>query len=375
MQCVTPLKNGSKCAQPRLPNSNHCEAHRAKALRSYIRYKALHSLVNTYDHKSTITSDNQRLLMRYYNLLLRTYEGRNRHSAEFFTAEERDNGHQHQVTLLKNKLIETELVLSQLMSPQTDYENVSDSEDELPSTSDEDEESIQETPNRLEHPIELSDQDREELRVRMTLDNKILSILRTKSELGCCTIHQMREMAALLFAAVLKCDSLGYFDSKGMLLRDYYENPDNIVMFLERTISTDQLKIVYGRMLSNWRDVHGLCSCIYTMCAVTGTTGVTHFKFKACRLNVENTLHLTLYFAPTALYMRALNALCRRVNGNQVVVKPNIFYISVLLPKLFLFSPLTKQASDRVSFISRCGDKLMTRDPVSGEIGELVLVR
>lgn len=370
MQCSVPLKNGSKCPQPKCANSNHCSYHRNKAFKSYTKYKAPHKAAKKYNHQQVLLSKDQNVLMKYYNILYKAYVGRSVHSSKFFVEEERDPGHKRQIEILKDKLAQTEEVLSTLFHPKSGSED-SGKEEETVSEEDssEEEPACESLQSDLSHKSSIAVDYNQSIAIedngykeRQLLNENILTNLINKSEFGLFLVNPSKQssiektamtslldMTLLFSAVVLKSDKLGYFDpEKVSKLKqcDYYNDPDNMIQSPNRFLTNEELKIVYKRILLNWNDVKGICNCIYTMCCgLVGHTEITCMPFKVCRIAGRSSMYISMYFRPTTQDAKILNALCTiiaRSETHAIAVK-NAYYFTAIVPSSFLLCSFVKK--------------------------------
>lgn len=354
-----PLKSGTRCTRPCCPGSKHCEAHREKALKSYKRYKALHEFAKTYDHESVITSTNWRGMMKYYSILHKVYTGRARHSEEFFVEEERDEGHKGQISVIRTKLIEVEIALSLLIHPKVCNNTDTESEDEDLSDSSSSFENVEETVQENVVPEDVPPR-AEDMEIFIVF-NGILDTLDRRISVKHEDIEGMRLLYELLVFATIKADTLGLFEHTNQSLYEHLDNPDHLVILERRPLTFSELKIVYKRILLNWKDVECLYMSLYTICATVGSSAVAMMPFKLCKIGPKQSLHLAIYFPPRVCYMKLLRAICERVN-NGPPGTPGMFYIMAVIPKLFLDARAVRNASTKITFLCRLGtNKWMVR--------------
>lgn len=120
-QCLA-VHNNARCQNVVVPGSSHCELHREKARKLYLKYKNLSDRVDQLsfddvcDQISRKTNIKAKIkhLMDYYILLDNTYNGRMKHRMYAIVPEFYDAGHDYQFTRLSDMMTLCENKLSEL---------------------------------------------------------------------------------------------------------------------------------------------------------------------------------------------------------------------------------------------------------------------
>ena len=106
----------SRCVNLVTNGSNHCDIHRPRATKLYLKYKKLSDVVDKLQIDKPFKNIKDRVnhLMRCYVLLNKTYSARSRHRKYAFVPECYDEGHDYQFTKLNNLIDDCEQSLSRL---------------------------------------------------------------------------------------------------------------------------------------------------------------------------------------------------------------------------------------------------------------------
>lgn len=130
-QCCAYL--GSKrCINTVTTGANHCELHRAKATKLYLRYKELGEEVKKFNIDKPFKDEKLRYdyLMNYYCVLNDTYQARIKHRQYAFVPECYDEGHLHQFVKLNSQIQACEKLLIEMYESESDSISESESESE-----------------------------------------------------------------------------------------------------------------------------------------------------------------------------------------------------------------------------------------------------
>lgn len=118
MQCSSYLKDISRCPNKTIGDSHHCDIHREKAKKLYLKYKSLSDICENippieYDDK--INVDEQiSTIMSYYIMYNNSLSAREKHRKYSFVTDLHDEGHNYQFEKLNLKLLKCETILSEL---------------------------------------------------------------------------------------------------------------------------------------------------------------------------------------------------------------------------------------------------------------------
>lgn len=331
MDCVSPTVNG-KCVNRRCLGSKHCAEHRPRARKLYDKYKKAQEAVDSYDHESTLESEDTRVLLKYHHALTKARDGRSWHIDEFFHEKERDKGHGNKIKELSSKLQDVEKRLQYLYSKyvtsssseedteESQYEQSSSeasNEDPLNSPESEDVFAVEEqVPSNNEYDL---------------LFDKIVSILSSKAKYN--AKRQPQQMLSMYIESfvmcIVKCDRLGYFGARGLTIHECFRDSDNVFTPYGRFCGIDELKTAYRRMLFNLEETLWLHYSLFSWAFALTSVALT-FRYKIIRMYTDSPFELVLYFSPTPGATRGVHQL---VNGLKAALKR---YSDEILVKLNL---------------------------------------
>jgi hypothetical protein len=120
-QCCA-FDENTRCLNPVLGHSNHCEIHYYPARKLYKTYKKICEIAYNLDiHKYYKNiEDNIIYVLECYAMYNKAYNARMAHRKYAFVPECYDDGHDYQFVFIKNKILESEKLLTQL---QIQYQN------------------------------------------------------------------------------------------------------------------------------------------------------------------------------------------------------------------------------------------------------------
>ena len=112
-QCCAYLGN-KRCINKVVGSANHCNLHRVKATKLYLKYKSLCEKVENLDLYQPFSNsqDQMNYVMDCYNSLNKAYKARQKHRQYAFVPECYDEGHLHQFVKLNKQMQECEKILS-----------------------------------------------------------------------------------------------------------------------------------------------------------------------------------------------------------------------------------------------------------------------
>lgn len=110
MKCVSLLKDKSRCINNRVGSSYHCDHHREKAKSLYLKYKHLQARCE----EQIVDDNNIESVEKYYILLNKCFKAREKHRTYAFDEQYWDKGHNHQFTILLEKMEYCEVILERL---------------------------------------------------------------------------------------------------------------------------------------------------------------------------------------------------------------------------------------------------------------------
>ena len=105
-QCCAYLGN-KRCSNQAVGNSNHCDLHRTKATKLYLKYKSLCEKVENID----LDTNDMNYVMDCYNSLNKAYKARQKHRQYAFVPECYDSGHLYQLEKLNKQMEACEKIL------------------------------------------------------------------------------------------------------------------------------------------------------------------------------------------------------------------------------------------------------------------------
>lgn len=100
-KCTAVSDLGSRCVNPAMLNSNHCDQHHLIAKKLYLKYKKICDIAYRYDIQN---SSNILGLMKCYSNLNKAFDARMAHRKYAFVPECHDIGHDYQFELIQNKI-------------------------------------------------------------------------------------------------------------------------------------------------------------------------------------------------------------------------------------------------------------------------------
>lgn len=134
-QCCAYSGNG-RCINNAVGGSNHCQVHRPKATKLYLKYKSLCEIVKELDLNKSYDNVHKHYdyIMDCYCKLNRAYQARQKHRQYAFVPECYDDGHEYQFTKLNQQMEECEKILESLdlTTKSTSEEDSSESEEVVP---------------------------------------------------------------------------------------------------------------------------------------------------------------------------------------------------------------------------------------------------
>lgn len=150
------FNNSTRCQNPAVNCSKHCDIHRPKANILYNKYKKLSDLVDTLDLNKSFDNvdDHIEYINQVYILLNKTYTARSKHRNYAFVPECRDVGHDYQFVKLQKLLGECELILAKLYTSKAlEASNASNASEDSEDSEDLPPEPINNTKNNIAQKI------------------------------------------------------------------------------------------------------------------------------------------------------------------------------------------------------------------------------
>lgn len=231
MQCVSLLKDKSRCPNNKVGLSYHCDLHRGKAKNLYLKYKKLQKECEDLD-LNIETVENIELCYIRYN---RLFKAREKHRQYAFSEEYWDEGHNYQFTKLLEKMEQCEIILERLYNLNNKFDNKT--------IEDEEELVMNIAENRNLKPIEYWKQYREKLKIESNLYiEKCIEENRLYTE---------------------EHDKLVYYVRKN-LLNLFYDDNNFAIFFYDMFLTKDILRKMQNTKFSQIRsfpEIQSHCKC------------------------------------------------------------------------------------------------------------------
>ncbi len=105
-QCCAKGENNTRCKNDCVGESRHCLEHITKSKKLYLNYKCLSEYVKTIDVNKPFDDINEQInyLLKYYDVLHKTYSARTKHRQYAIAPECYDVGHNRQFIILEKKI-------------------------------------------------------------------------------------------------------------------------------------------------------------------------------------------------------------------------------------------------------------------------------
>ncbi len=105
-KCCAKGENDNRCTNDCIGDSKHCLEHISKSKKLYLKYKGLSEYVKTIDVNKPFDDINEQVnyLLKYYDVLHKTYSARTKHREYAIAPECYDVGHNRQFIILQKKI-------------------------------------------------------------------------------------------------------------------------------------------------------------------------------------------------------------------------------------------------------------------------------